>query len=134
MDADLRPLVERTYRALAAGDRDGLAELLHPDFDGYFSPGLPAPIGGHHAGARACIEDGWWAIGAAFALRAHPERWLPAEDGPLVVLGTYRGSARRSGGALEAPFAHVWQAEEGVLRSLRQYTDTALWARALDPA
>ena len=129
-----RSLVEQVYRALAAGDRVALEALLHPEFSGYFSPGLPAPIGGPHAGAQACIEDGWWAIGAAFKIRAEPERWLTCEPGQLLVLGTYRGAARRTGRELRAPFAHLWTTEHDRLRELRQYTDTALWRDALEAA
>jgi ketosteroid isomerase-like protein len=129
---DPTPLVERLYPALAAGDRATLAELLHPEFDGYFSPGLPAPIGGHHSGAADCIERGWWAIGATWALRAEPERWLPCGDGRVLVQGSYLGTARRTGRGVHAPFAHLWAAEGGRLRSLHQYTDTALWLAALE--
>ena len=32
------------------------------------------------------IEKGWWAIGAAFAVRAQPERWLAC--GPTELLYT----------------------------------------------
>jgi ketosteroid isomerase-like protein len=127
-------LVEQVYRALAAGDRAALEALLHPEFSGHFSPGLPPPIGGTHAGAQACIDDGWWAIGAAFAIRAEPERWLTCGSGELLVLGIYRGTARRSGRALRAPFAHLWTTEYDRLRELRQYTDTALWRDALEGA
>jgi ketosteroid isomerase-like protein len=129
---NVRDLVGRVYPALAAGDRPTLLELLHPEFDGHFSPGLPAPIGGHHAGAAASIEQGWWAIGARWALRAEPERWLSIGPAELCVTGTYRGAARRTGRAVSAPFAHLWTAEAGRLRSLHQYTDTALLRDSLE--
>ena len=126
-----RPLVERVYRALAGGHRAELAAVLHPEFEGHFSPGLPAPIGGRHSGAAACIDSGWWAIGATFAVRAQPERWLDCGSGELLVVGTYEGSARRTGRPLQAPFAHLWAGDGDRLRSLHQYTDTALWLAAL---
>jgi ketosteroid isomerase-like protein len=128
-----RTLVERVYPALAAGDRDTLLEVLHPDFEGNFSPGLPAPIGGSHAGALASIDQGWWAIGAIWAVRAEPERWLEVEGDQLLVLGTYTGKARRGGRPVVAPFAHLWAADGGRLRSLHQFTDTRLWCDALEP-
>ena len=131
-ERDPRELVERVYRALAGGHRAELASVLHPEFDGYFSPGLPPPIGGHHPGASACIEHGWWAIGALFAVRALPERWLACGPNELLVLGDYRGTARRTGRELHAPFAHLWAGDGDRLLSLRQYTDTALWRAALE--
>lgn len=127
----VRELVERMYRALAAGDRAGVEALLDPAFEAYFSPGLPEPIGGRHIGPGDCIDNGWWAIGARWAVRAEPVRWLDCGDTELVVLGDYTGRARR-GRELNAPFAHAWTAGAGQLRSLRQYTDTALWRQSLE--
>jgi ketosteroid isomerase-like protein len=138
MAADsVRDLVERMYPALATGDRAGVEALLSPEFEAYYSPGLPAPIGGRHVGPQDCIDNGWWAIGARWAVRAAPVRWLDCgtdETGndELVVLGDYVGKSRRSKRPLNAPFAHAWAARDGRLRSLRQYTDTALWRDALD--
>ncbi|GAA5159962.1 nuclear transport factor 2 family protein [Pseudonocardia eucalypti] len=128
----VRGLAERVYPALAAGDRDTLTTLLSPDFQGHFSPGLPAPIGGTHVGPQECIERGWWAIGARWAVRAEPERWVPCGDAELLVLGTYRGRGRATGKAFEAPFAHLWTARGDRLGELRQFTDTALWVAALE--
>ncbi len=128
----VRALVERVYPALAAGDRGSLLDVLHPDFDGHYSPGLPAPIGGHHSGAFDCIKNGWWAIGALFAVRAEPHRWLDCGPDELLVVGDYTGSARSTGRPFAAPFAHLWTAEGDRLRALRQYTDSALWRDALE--
>jgi ketosteroid isomerase-like protein len=126
-----RSLVERMYTALATGDRAGVESVLHPDFEAEFSPGLPDPIGGRHVGADDCIDNGWWAIGARWAVRAKPVRWLPCADGELVVLGEYSGTSRKARLPLEAPFAHAWTTADGLLRSLCQYTDTALWRDSL---
>lgn len=131
-DENVRPLVERMYRALGEGDRATLLDVLHPDFDGHFSPGLPEPIGGHHRGAKECIDQGWWAIGAKWAMRAQPERWLHCGSAELLVTGTYVGKARGTGQKVNAPFAHLWAADEGRLRTLHQYTDTALWIDSLE--
>jgi ketosteroid isomerase-like protein len=128
----VQSLVEQVYSALGVGDREALLRVLHPDFDGYYSPGLPAPIGGGHTGAEECITRGWWAIGAVWSMRARPERWLPVGSDELLVTGTYHGRARRTGRSVEAPFAHLWARVGDRLSSLRQYTDTALWLAALE--
>jgi ketosteroid isomerase-like protein len=131
-EPDLTTPARAVYDALATGDRDALVRLLTPDFDGYFSPGLPAPIGGHHRGAAECIDQGWWAIGARWRVRAHPESWLPCGERELLVTGTYRGAARGGGRSFEAPFAHLWTLRGQRLCALRQYTDTALWCQTLE--
>ncbi|WP_037079463.1 nuclear transport factor 2 family protein [Pseudonocardia spinosispora] len=131
-ETTVRPLVERLYAALGTGDRAALTEVLHPNFEGNYSPGLPEPIGGRHVGAQACITEGWWAIGALWSMRAKPERWLDCGPGELLVTGQYEGTARATGRPVNAPFAHLWSASEGTLRTLHQYTDTALWRDSLE--
>lgn len=126
---EVRPLVERLYAALAAGDEAALRELLAPDFRQRISAGMPLG-GGEHVGPDAAIRDGWWAIGAGFRVLAEPEEWLPAGEGRLVVTGTYRGTARATRRPVQARFAHVWTAADGRLVALEQITDTACWAAA----
>jgi ketosteroid isomerase-like protein len=127
----VRELVERLYRALAAGDADGVETLLVADFDGRFAPGMPAGIGGRKVGAAAARRDAWWEIGRVFQVRVEPEEWIECADGRLLVVGRYVGRARATGVPFEAPFAHLWSACGGKLASVHQFTDTALWSAAL---
>jgi 2-(1,2-epoxy-1,2-dihydrophenyl)acetyl-CoA isomerase len=121
------------YEALAAGDRDGLSRLLHPEFIGHAAEGLPLNMGGIHVGPDAMRDNLWWRIGKHFKARAVPEEFQVVEDGRLMVVGTYRGSARRTGNPLEAAFIHVLSfAEDGRIAALHQLTDTAAWRAALD--
>ena len=124
-------LVERLYAALAAGDRDGVQALLHPEFVATFAAGLPFGIGGAHRGTDA-IDHGWWAIGRAFALRAEPSEWIDCADGRLLVIGSYVGHARATRRPITAAFTHLVAGEGGQLTSLVQVTDSALWLAALD--
>lgn len=131
---DIESLVRGVYAALGTGDRPALESLLDKDFHGWFTESLPAPIGGDHHGAAACIEDGWWAIGARWRMIAGPEEFIGGVDGSLTVLGTYQGSARSTHRPVTAGFAHHWTAAGDRLTSLRQYTDSAAWLAALEPA
>lgn len=126
----IEELVRAVYAALAAGDREALLRLLHPDFEGTLTESLP--FGGVHRGAEAMIENGWWAIGRAFAVRAEPLEWIPCADGRLLVLGRYAGRARATGAPLDAAFAHLWSGSDGRLSALRQLTDSAQWLTALE--
>jgi 2-(1,2-epoxy-1,2-dihydrophenyl)acetyl-CoA isomerase len=123
----IRPLVERLYAALAAGDRAEVETLLDPSFTASFSEGLPHGIGGRHDGTDA-IDRGWWAIGRAFQLRARPDELVETVDGRLLVLGRYVGQARASGAPVDAAFAHLWSGDGARLTALVQITDTARWA------
>ncbi len=121
------------YRALAAGDRETLGKLLHPDFVGRATEGLPLGAGGEHVGPEAMRREVWWQLGRHYRVEAHPEDFHALDDGRLLVIGHYRGEARRSGKKLDAAFHHVIGfAGDGRMTSLEQLTDTAAWIEALD--
>jgi ketosteroid isomerase-like protein len=126
-----RELVERLYAALAAGDRDGVEALLHPEFVATFTAGLPFGIGGTHRGSDA-IDRGWWGIGRSFALRVEPSEWIDCADGRLLVLGSYVGHARATRRPITAAYAHLLACDGEQLTSLIQVTDSALWLAAVD--
>jgi 2-(1,2-epoxy-1,2-dihydrophenyl)acetyl-CoA isomerase len=120
-------LARALYAALAAGDREQLDALLHPEFTGRTAEGMPFGIGGDHAGPAAMRQNGWGAIARHFEARAEPERFLDLADGRLLVTGRYRGRGKQGGAALEADFAHLIAIGQGRIKSLEQFTDTARW-------
>lgn len=122
------------YDALAHGDAARVEGLLDPAFEGHLADGLPLGLGGTRVGPVAMREEGWWAIGRAFAVRAEPEEWLGCGQGRLLVRGRYVGTARSTGRRLDAAFAHLWSARAGRITALWQLTDTALWVEALGGA
>ncbi len=115
------------YAALAAGDRDQLDALLHPEFTGRTTEGMPFGIGGYHEGPAAMRRNGWGAIARHFEARAEPERFLDLADGRLLVTGRYRGRGKQGGAVLDAAFAHLIAIDQGRIKSLEQFTDTARW-------
>ena len=129
MTATIETLVDELYAALARGDADALDDLLAEDFVGRFADGMPAGAGVHEGPVRA-REDGWWAIGRAYAVLARPEETVRCDDGRLLVRGRYRGTERSSGREVDAAFMHLWRAQDGRLAELDQVTDTARWTAA----
>jgi 2-(1,2-epoxy-1,2-dihydrophenyl)acetyl-CoA isomerase len=130
--SDSTTTAKALYRALAAGDRDQLAELISDDFVGHAAEGLPLGMGGEHRGREAMQRNLWWTIGKHFKVEAQPAEFRPLDDGGLLVVGRYRGVARRSGRPLDAEFTHVLAFDSGGrITSLRQLTDTAAWIEAL---
>ncbi|MDR3661815.1 MAG: enoyl-CoA hydratase-related protein [Mycobacterium sp.] len=124
---------EQLYQALATGDVNALNQVLAPDFIGHAAEGLPLNMGGTHIGPEAMQRNLWWRIGEHFKARALAEDFQLLLDGRLVVIGTYRGSARRSGAELDAAFIHILSFDgQGRIVSLNQLTDTAAWHAALD--
>src|SRR6516162_2818190 len=98
---------QRLYAALAAGDRQALSTLLHPDFVGHATEGLPLGMGGRHDGPEAMRRDLWWTIGRHYKVEAQPEDFRLLDDGRLSVAGHYRGEGRKSGRRLDAAFIHL---------------------------
>ena len=120
-------LARALYAALAAGDREQLDALLHPEFTGRTAEGMPFGIGGNHDSPAAMRRNGWGAIARHFEARAEPERLLDLADGRLLVTGRYRGRGKQGGAALDAAFAHLIAVDQGRIKSLEQFTDTARW-------
>jgi 2-(1,2-epoxy-1,2-dihydrophenyl)acetyl-CoA isomerase len=123
---------QQLYRALAAGDREALSTLLHPDFVGQATDGLPLDMGGRHDGPEAMRRDVWWTIGRHYKVDVQPEEFHRLDDGRLFVGGHYRGTGRASGRQLDAAFIHlIGFATDGRIASLQQLTDSAAWVQAL---
>lgn len=126
-------LARALYAALAAGDRDQLDVLLHPEFSGSIADGMPFGIGGDHDTPAAMRRNGWGKIARHFEARAEPERFLDLADGRLLVTGRYRGHGKQDGAVLDSAFAHLIAIDHGCIKSLEQYTDTARWHDAAGP-
>src|ERR1700758_2164977 len=123
---------QQLYRALAAGDRETLSTLLHPEFVGHVTEGLPLGMGGRHDGPQAMQRDVWWTIGRHYKVEAQPEEFRVLDDGRLFVAGHYRGEGRVSGRRLDAAFIHLIAfTGDGRIASLQQLTDSAAWVQAL---
>src|SRR5437879_4703886 len=121
------------YEALASGDRALLDGLLHPDFAGRTTAGLPAGLGGQYEGPEDMRRRFWGAIARHYVARAEPTEFRLLDDGRLFVRGQYTGHARQ-GGELNAEFIHLLSFIDGRISGLDQLTDSARWAAALGEA
>jgi ketosteroid isomerase-like protein len=118
-------LLRAVYNALATGDEDALLNALHPRFVARYASGMP--LGGGVAVGPHAARDHWWQIGAAFKVRADIDEIIACADGRLLAVGTYRGTRRDDGHAVDARFMHLWTIADGRARALEQITDTARW-------
>lgn len=59
-----------------------------------------------------------------------PERLIDGGD-RIVGIGTYRGTFRQTGKAMQARVCHVWRLENGKIKAFEQFTDTLLIERAM---
>jgi 2-(1,2-epoxy-1,2-dihydrophenyl)acetyl-CoA isomerase len=120
-------LARALYAALSAGDRAQLDALLHPQFTGRTADGMPFGIGGDHDSPTAMRRNGWGAIARHFEAHAEAQKFLELADGRLLVTGRYRGRGKHGGAALDADFVHLIAFDQGRIKSLEQFTDTARW-------
>lgn len=131
---DKEQLARELYHALASGDRELLEWLLHPDFVGQTTEGLPTGLGGRYVGRDEMRKRFWGTIARHYVARAEPAECRLLDDGRLFVRGRYVGHARHGGGELNAEFIHVLSFTDGQVSRLDQLTDSARWAAALDGA
>ncbi len=118
------------YGAFERRDPKLLLDLLHPDFVGHVSEGMPGGWGGPHVGPEPMLTEVWAPAWRRFRVRPVPERIMRCDDGTVVVTGTYIGQPRHATSPLTAAFAHVLALRDGQVCELRQITDTQRWAQA----
>jgi 2-(1,2-epoxy-1,2-dihydrophenyl)acetyl-CoA isomerase len=123
------------YAALCTGDRIALDALLHPEFVGETTPGLPLDLGGRYEGPHHMRRQFWGRIARTFDLAAEPTEMTSLADGRLLVTGTYVGTVRRTGTKLDAGFVHILRFADRQILGLVQITDSQRWWAALaEPA
>src|SRR5215831_10083257 len=116
--------------ALARADADRLLELLHPQFTGHVTDGMPSGLGGTYTGPTAMLRHVGGPVDRLFAARPAPERFLSCESGEVVVTGSYTGQPPGADRPQAAAFAYVFAFRDGRLAELRQFTDSHRWQQA----
>jgi ketosteroid isomerase-like protein len=133
-DTEHLVLARRLYQALADADGPALVRLLHSDFAGRVTAGLPNGYGGEYQGPTAMLTDVWARVAADIDMAPRPDQLLVAEGGRVVAVGRYLGSARSPGRTVDAAFVHILRFRDGRLAELHQITDSQRWVEALEPA
>lgn len=121
-------LARHLYAAFADHDPSAIVKLLHPEFEGLVSAGMPLGVGGRHRGPERMLGDVWIPVFSAYDVRVEAEELLDCGE-VVVAVGAYRGAERASGERFDACFAHLLRFRDGLIVALRQITDTATWPR-----
>ncbi|MEN1579687.1 enoyl-CoA hydratase-related protein [Pseudomonas aeruginosa] len=124
---------QRFYQALANGERAVLDELLHPQFIGTTTRGLPLNLGGVYEGPEQMRRHFWGGLARHYQAKAEIGQIWPLSSDRLQVEGVYTGSGIQSGAPLDARFVHLLRFQGGQLIELEQITDSAAWQAALTP-
>lgn len=126
-----REVAERFYRAMATDDGQTLAGLIHPEFTGRVSSGLPLGLGGDVPGSQEMLQI-WMTVYKAFDMKPQAEEIVEVGEDRVVAFGFYRGEARETGRKVEAAFSHDVTVRDGQIVRLVQITDTHPWHEALE--
>ncbi len=124
-------LATRLYAAFAAHDPAGLAVLLHPDFTGRVSTGMPFSLGGEIDSREKMLLTVWGGAAAHFETTPLPDEFVVAGEDRVIAFGYYRGSSRATGKQYSAAFVHDITVRDDKVVGLIQITDTQCWHDAL---
>jgi uncharacterized protein len=119
------------YDALAAGDVPAALDRLGDAVTWHEAPGMPYGGAEPYHGAQQVAEQVLARITADIDGLALANREILELGTAVAVLGTYTGTATRSGRLLDLPYLHVWTITDGHVTEFRQYTDTAAYRTVL---
>lgn len=118
-----------TFYSIANGGEGDLADVFAEDFELGIAPGFP--YGGDYHGVDGVAEF-FGAYKKHFDIwTVATDRFLPLGDDQMVVTGSYTARTAGTGVDFEMETAHLWKVENGRLKSLKQYCDTAVLSQAM---
>lgn len=124
-------VIQGIYDAFATGDIPGVLGPMHAGTVWNEAENFPYADRNPYVGPEAILQGVFMRIGGDWdGFQATPQQILDAGD-HIVALGRYTGTAKSTGVALNAQFAHVWRLADGRVESFQQYTDTLQAVRAL---
>ena len=102
-----------------AGDRAGVLESIHPDFE-LFPPEDEPEAKGVYRGREGWLEyDAYW--DETFThWEAKADEYIDARE-YVVVVGRIRGKGRASGAEVDSPIVWLWRVLDGMGIEFRQY-------------
>lgn len=121
--------IRGAYDAFARGDVPAVLAILAPTVRWTEAEGFP--YGGTYSGPDAVLSGVFMKLGTEWDGYSAVPREFVAEGDTVVALGHYSGTYKKTGRRFSAPFAHVWEFQDGKVVRFRQYTDTALVQKAL---
>jgi uncharacterized protein len=129
MSHDNIAFVRSLYEAFGKGDVPTVLAGFADDIEWNEAEGMP--YGGQYHGPEAVAENVFGPItNDVDDFDVTPEEIL-ADGDRVVVLLTYKGTAKESGNKLSMPAAHVWTVRNGKITMFRQLADSAIFNAAL---
>jgi uncharacterized protein len=122
-------IVRDHYAASARGDIQAMMAEVSPQVRWTEMAGFPCA--GTWVGPQAVIDNVFAVLGAKWeGYRFELERLVDGGES-VIGIGTYHGTFRATGNALQARVAHVWRLEGAKVIAFEQFTDTLLVRQAM---
>jgi uncharacterized protein len=123
--------VHAFYTALGSGDIPAALARLGDTVSWHEAPGMPYQGPEPYHGAQQVAEHVLAPITADVDGLTLTNREILGLGTTVAVLGSYAGTAHRSGRPLTLPYLHVWTVIDDHITEFRQYTDTAAYRATL---
>ena len=122
-------IVSAHYAASAEGNIDKMMAHVSPQVRWTEMAGFPCA--GTWVGPRAVADNVFAVLGRDWiGYRFELQNLIDAGE-HIVGIGSYHGTYRATGKAMQARVAHVWQLQGGKVVAFEQFTDTLLVHRAM---
>jgi 2-(1,2-epoxy-1,2-dihydrophenyl)acetyl-CoA isomerase len=123
--------VHAFYAALGSGDIPAALARLGDTVSWHEAPGMPYQGPEPYHGAQQVAEHVLARITADVDGLTLTNREVLGLGTTVAVLGSYAGTAHRSGQPLTLPYLHIWTVIDDRITEFRQYTDTAAYRATL---
>lgn len=127
-----RRTVEAFYKAVAAGDTDGVVAAFAEDVEVEVMG--RSPIAGRHVGREAFIADAWSQVTDELdpdTVKMADTWEIFAAEGDRVVARMTGIAATRSGKRYDNSYCHLFRIRDGRIAEMIEYLDTALLDEAI---
>ncbi|MBV9165117.1 MAG: nuclear transport factor 2 family protein [Solirubrobacterales bacterium] len=119
-------ILRDAYDAFNRGDIPAVLEAMDSDIEWNEPGGGRAPAGSFR-GTQSVANDVFATVPENFdEFSARPDRYFEAFNDHVIVVGEFHAKPK-GGGAMTAPFAHVWQMRNGKASRFHNYVDAAAW-------
>lgn len=117
--------VKHLYDAFAAGDAATVMGALSPEIVWNEAENFPYADGNPYVGPDAVAQGVFARLGSEWDYWNLADLQIFGMDNDMVLAtGRYQGKLARTGGVLDAQFAHLWTFRDGKVHRFSQFTDT----------
>lgn len=117
-------IIKKAYNDFIAGNIPALLEIMQEDIVWQFNGSSIIPMAGTFEGKSAVLRFYQLVDESVTIEQYEPQEFIEAED-KVVVVGKERTTAKKTGKTFTGTWIHVWEMENGKLKRLRLFVDTA---------